>query len=305
MEDSFAAEGKRVRLQTGLKHWTIGAFEADEDNDRIESAVSRLVRKRAEDDGADDAQLLRILQHPALPPKYAFTLLFLVSLRRGKITHAVTVTILDVAHLRGAVRVLAQSEDNPLQQCMMAFSALFPPRNIPRPDLLLGGSHVAETLLRGDLYSKQKAARLVVRLHELYEEREPLAQVTDKVAEWLRDTDHLPALVVFQRLVRRKGTGSMGEVQKMLPGVTALDFGWIYESMVADAARRKEGLRRNPEAGTWTSIATRVRGRDRDPATGRNQQGRRDLRTPRQPSCVCRRDTALGRGLRSRRCGRR
>jgi hypothetical protein len=222
-----------------LKRWVIDAFQDDEDNADIEYAIAKLVRGRPDPDGADDGYILRVLQHPNLPIHSAYTVLTLLSRRRGVGGVGADTSAADQAFLGEMVRFLVQVEESPLQLCMMAYSALFPPPDLPRADLVLGGSQVAEALLRGDNHSKQKAARLVVRLHELYEEREPLAQVTEKVAEWFLGADDLPALVAFQRLVRRKGTGNMVQVREKLPVVSALDFGWIYESMVEDAARRQ------------------------------------------------------------------
>jgi hypothetical protein len=236
-------EGYLAERADALEHWVIGAFKGQEDSEDIEYAIAKLIKGRPDPDGADDGHILRVLQHPDLPntfPRtFAYIVLALLSRRRNAGGVGTDPFGADQAFLGEMVRFLAHAEESPLQQCMMAYSALFPPPDLPRADLLVGGSVVAEALLRGDDHSKQKAARMVVWLHELYEEREPLAQMTEKVAEWLLGADDLPALVAFQRLVRRKGTGNMVQVREMLPGVSALDFGWIYESMVEDAARRQ------------------------------------------------------------------
>jgi hypothetical protein len=236
-------EGTLAERADALEYWVIGAFRDHEDGDHIECTIAKLVRGHPDADGADDGYILRVLQHPdlpnTLPETFAYIVLALLSRRRGVGGVGTDTSGADQVFLGEMVRFLAHAEESPLQQCMMAYSALFPPPDLPRADLVLGGSHVAESLHHGDDHSKQKAARMVVRLHELYEEREPLAQVTEKVAEWFLAADDLPALVAFRRLVRRKGTGNMVQLREMLPGVSALDFGWIYESMVEDAARRQ------------------------------------------------------------------
>jgi hypothetical protein len=223
-----------------LKRWVIETFEENEDIVEIEYAIAKLVRGRPDPDGADDGHILRVLRHPDLPINYAHTILALLSRRHGAGGVGADTSVADQAFLGEMVRFLAHAEESPLQQCMMAYSALFPPGGLPRADLLLGGSQVAETLLRGSDHSKQKAARLVVRLHKLYEERELIAAVTEKIAERFVEVDDIQAFVGFHGQVSREALGSMAEVRGRLPGVTALDFGWVYRSIVADSDRRRE-----------------------------------------------------------------
>jgi hypothetical protein len=227
-----------------LKRWVIDAFQEHEDSDEIECAIIRLAKGRPDPDGADDGHILRVLQHPDLPICSAYTVLGLLSRRRGAGGVGADTTTgtcgADQAFLGEMVWFLAHSEDSPLQQCMMAYRALFPPPDLPRADLVLGGSLVAESLHHGNDHSKQKAARLVVRLHELYEEREPIAAVTEKIAERFVEVDDIQAFVGFHGLVSKEALGSMAEVRGRLPGVTALDFGWVYRSIVADSDRRRE-----------------------------------------------------------------